>query len=197
MNYIRGSSCWLHRADERLSTLGEGIRTSMKKSKTPDIDLVEEQAAVEEAETLREQIAEAEPAGAQARADDSAADGIGDSSAVEAEPMVAHVQAEETAAAAIEELVSAEAVKGEQVLEETAADEGAKKPDEPLEIHQVESRFTYVVLAAKRAKQILEGAPPFISTSSPNPLTTALQEVAQKKVTYRPAGEKTISVDDE
>jgi DNA-directed RNA polymerase subunit omega len=40
-----------------------------------------------------------------------------------------------------------------------------------------------VVLAAKRAKQIKEGAPVLIETASTNPLTIALEEIAAGKVT--------------
>ena len=40
------------------------------------------------------------------------------------------------------------------------------------------SKYSLVVLAAKRAKQIKSGAPPLISTSSKNPLTIALEEIA-------------------
>ena len=50
---------------------------------------------------------------------------------------------------------------------------------------KVESRYTLVVLAAKRAKQLREGAPKLISTSSTNPLTIALEEIAAGKVAYR------------
>lgn len=47
---------------------------------------------------------------------------------------------------------------------------------------RVESRFTLVVLAARRAKQIKEGAPRLIETNSTNPLTVALEEIAAGKV---------------
>jgi DNA-directed RNA polymerase subunit omega len=47
----------------------------------------------------------------------------------------------------------------------------------------VGSRYSLVVLAAKRAKQIKEGAPVLIETASTNPLTIALEEIAAGKVT--------------
>jgi DNA-directed RNA polymerase subunit omega len=50
---------------------------------------------------------------------------------------------------------------------------------------QVESRYTLVVLAAKRAKQLREGAPKLIETRSTNPLTIALEEIAAGKVISR------------
>lgn len=40
------------------------------------------------------------------------------------------------------------------------------------------SKYSLVVLAAKRAKQIKSGAPPLIPTSSKNPITIALEEIA-------------------
>ena len=42
---------------------------------------------------------------------------------------------------------------------------------------KVDCRFSLVVLAAKRAKQIKEGAPILIETNSTNPLTIALEEI--------------------
>jgi DNA-directed RNA polymerase subunit omega len=48
---------------------------------------------------------------------------------------------------------------------------------------RVGSRYSLVVLAAKRAKQLKEGAPPLIETASTNPLTVALEEIAAGKVT--------------
>jgi DNA-directed RNA polymerase subunit omega len=50
-----------------------------------------------------------------------------------------------------------------------------------LEDH-VKSRYTLVVLAAKRAKQLRDGAAKLIETTSTNPLTIALEEIAAGKV---------------
>ena len=44
------------------------------------------------------------------------------------------------------------------------------------------SKYSLVVLAARRAKQIKSGAPPLIDTHSRNPLTIALEEIAAGKV---------------
>ena len=60
---------------------------------------------------------------------------------------------------------------------------------------RVHNRYSLVVLAAKRAKQIKEGAPLLIETSSTNPLTIALEEIAVGKVTFTEAVEP--SIDDE
>lgn len=47
---------------------------------------------------------------------------------------------------------------------------------------RVGSRYELVLLASKRAKQLQEGAPPLIRTSSTHPLTIAIEEIAQGKV---------------
>jgi DNA-directed RNA polymerase subunit omega len=52
---------------------------------------------------------------------------------------------------------------------------------------RVGSRYSLVVLAAKRAKQIKEGSPVLIETASTNPLTIALEEIAAGKVTIQQA----------
>jgi DNA-directed RNA polymerase subunit omega len=50
----------------------------------------------------------------------------------------------------------------------------------PIEelVDRVGSRFTVVVAAAKRAKQLKDGAPPLVSLPTRNPLTIALHEIA-------------------
>jgi DNA-directed RNA polymerase subunit omega len=48
------------------------------------------------------------------------------------------------------------------------------------------SRFTVVVAAAKRAKQIKEGAPPLLNLPTRNPLTIALHEIAAGLVLIGP-----------
>ncbi len=58
---------------------------------------------------------------------------------------------------------------------------------------RVGSRYSLVVLAAKRAKQIKEGAPVLIETESTNPLTIALEEIAAGKVTVAPASITPVS----
>ncbi len=60
-------------------------------------------------------------------------------------------------------------------LEQTAIDR-ADTFDRPR------SRYTLVVLAAKRAKQLKEGAPFLIDTGSTNLLTVALEEIAAGKI---------------
>lgn len=50
---------------------------------------------------------------------------------------------------------------------------------------QVESKYALVILAAKRAKQLKEGSRPRLATDSTNPLTIALEEIADGKVQCR------------
>lgn len=47
-----------------------------------------------------------------------------------------------------------------------------------------DSRYTLVMLTAKRARQIVEGAEPLLDTSSKKPVSIALEEVMEGKITY-------------
>ena len=57
-------------------------------------------------------------------------------------------------------------------------------------LERVESRFSLVILAAKRAKMLLKEAPPLVDTDI-RVIVNALREIAAGKVTYtyKPAGE--------
>ncbi len=48
-----------------------------------------------------------------------------------------------------------------------------------------ESRYTLVMLAAKRSRQIIDGAKPLIETESKKPVTIAIEEIIQGKVKYK------------
>jgi len=56
----------------------------------------------------------------------------------------------------------------------------------PLEVlrEKVDSRYSLVVIAAKRARQLLEGAPRLVDIDSTKPVTVALQELAQEKLVF-------------
>ena len=54
---------------------------------------------------------------------------------------------------------------------------------------RVGSKYALVIVAAKRARQLKEGLPQFVRGSSGNPLTIALEEVAEGKVTALPPEE--------
>ncbi len=62
--------------------------------------------------------------------------------------------------------------------------------DEPGVANQPKSRYSLVVLAAKRARQLKDGAPPLVEPTSPNLLTTALQEIAAGKIGIIEAAEQ-------
>ncbi|WP_353093950.1 DNA-directed RNA polymerase subunit omega [Tissierella praeacuta] len=47
-----------------------------------------------------------------------------------------------------------------------------------------DSRYTLVMLTAKRARKIIEGAEPLLETSSKKPVSIALEEVVNGKITY-------------
>jgi DNA-directed RNA polymerase subunit omega len=47
---------------------------------------------------------------------------------------------------------------------------------------RVRSRFSLVVAAAKRARQLREGARPLVDCGSAHPVTIALHEIAQEKI---------------
>lgn len=58
------------------------------------------------------------------------------------------------------------------------------QPSLDLIRRKVDSRYTMVVIAAKRARQLLDGASPLIESSSTKPVSIALQELANDKLRY-------------
>lgn len=55
-------------------------------------------------------------------------------------------------------------------------------------MQQVDSRYTLVIVAARRARQIMEGSKRRVDGKSDKPVTVALEEIAAGKVRYeRPA----------
>lgn len=54
----------------------------------------------------------------------------------------------------------------------------------PLEelLKQTDSHYKLVLLAAKRANELIKGAPPLIVAKSKKPATHALEEIAKGKV---------------
>ncbi|HEY8361959.1 MAG TPA: DNA-directed RNA polymerase subunit omega [Tissierellaceae bacterium] len=47
-----------------------------------------------------------------------------------------------------------------------------------------DSRYTLVMLIAKRAREIIDGKKPLVETNSTKPVSIALEEVLAGKVTY-------------
>ena len=62
----------------------------------------------------------------------------------------------------------------------------AQVPIEEL-LKQCGSIYRLVILAAKRAKELAEGAPPLVETSHRKVTSIALEEIVQGKVLYKPA----------
>ena len=57
-------------------------------------------------------------------------------------------------------------------------------PSMEVLLKKVDSRYTLVVLAAKRARQILDGADIKVKVRSTKNVTNALEEVAEGKILY-------------
>ncbi|MBE3582863.1 MAG: DNA-directed RNA polymerase subunit omega [Limnochordaceae bacterium] len=56
----------------------------------------------------------------------------------------------------------------------------------PLEIlrEKVDSRYTLVVVTAKRARELVDGARPLVGPDDKKPVSIALEEIAEGKVKY-------------
>lgn len=51
-------------------------------------------------------------------------------------------------------------------------------------LEKVDCRYTLVVEVAKRARQLIDGSEPLTAEVDPNPVTQAVNEVYEDKVTY-------------
>lgn len=58
-----------------------------------------------------------------------------------------------------------------------------KPPLTELEKH-VDSKYTLVTLAAKRAREIIDGAEPLVRVTTTKPVSIALEEIAEGDITY-------------
>lgn len=58
------------------------------------------------------------------------------------------------------------------------------RPSLDVLVQKVDSKYTLVVAAAKRAREIMDGSAPMVETRSNKPVTVALQEIAEGKVGY-------------
>ncbi|MDR3588763.1 MAG: DNA-directed RNA polymerase subunit omega [Negativicutes bacterium] len=52
-------------------------------------------------------------------------------------------------------------------------------------LEKVDCKYTLVVFAAKRAREIMSGDRPLVESSSNKPVTIALEEIAQGKLGYQ------------
>lgn len=57
-------------------------------------------------------------------------------------------------------------------------------PSLDILVNKVDSKYTLVVLAAKRAREIMDGQQPLVESKSNKPVTIALEEVAQGKISF-------------
>jgi len=51
-------------------------------------------------------------------------------------------------------------------------------------LEKVDSRYTLVIIAAKRARQLVEGAGKVVGSDSDKPVTVAINEINEGKVTF-------------
>lgn len=51
-------------------------------------------------------------------------------------------------------------------------------------VDKVDSKYTLVVLAAKRAREIMNGEESLVDSRSNKPVTVALEEVSQGRIVY-------------
>lgn len=57
-------------------------------------------------------------------------------------------------------------------------------PSLDLLVTKVDSKYTLVVLAAKRAREVMDGSTPLVDSRSNKQVTIALEEVAANKISY-------------
>lgn len=55
-----------------------------------------------------------------------------------------------------------------------------------------DSRYTLVMLTAKRARQIVDGSEPLVETESLKPVTIAIEEIVSERVRYENPSEDSI-----
>jgi DNA-directed RNA polymerase subunit omega len=51
-------------------------------------------------------------------------------------------------------------------------------------LKKVDSRYTLVMLVSKRARQLVDGTKPLVSSKSNKPVSVAVEEVAQDKIKF-------------
>lgn len=59
-----------------------------------------------------------------------------------------------------------------------------KQPSLDVLMNHVDSKYTLVVAAAKRARELTEGSHKLVETQSYKPVSLALEEIANDKITY-------------
>lgn len=51
-------------------------------------------------------------------------------------------------------------------------------------LKNVDNRYTLVVMTAKRARQLIDGAKPIIDVDSSKPVTIAINEIYEERISY-------------
>lgn len=51
-------------------------------------------------------------------------------------------------------------------------------------LKNVDNRYTLVVMTAKRARQLIDGAMPLLDVDSSKPVTIAINEINESKISY-------------
>lgn len=54
-------------------------------------------------------------------------------------------------------------------------------------LKKVDNRYTLAVITAKRARQLIDGAKPMVDIDSSKPVTIAINEIYEEKITYESA----------
>jgi len=60
------------------------------------------------------------------------------------------------------------------------------------EVSEITSRYTIVIAAAKRARQLIAGDEPMVEEKQGKPLSTAVEEIRQGKIKVVPEGQGTV-----
>ena len=58
------------------------------------------------------------------------------------------------------------------------------QPELDVILEKVDCRYTLIVEIAKRARQLIDGAEPLTEEVNPNPVSQALEEIVEDKITY-------------
>lgn len=58
-------------------------------------------------------------------------------------------------------------------------------------LKKVDSRYTLVMLASKRARQLVDGASPYVDKKSNKPVTIAVHEIYNDNIEYYRVDQKT------
>jgi DNA-directed RNA polymerase subunit omega len=60
-------------------------------------------------------------------------------------------------------------------------------------LKNVDNRYTLVVMTAKRARQLIDGAKPMIDIDSSKPVTIAINEIYEEKISYESGNTELIN----